>query len=942
MSNIPKESSQDPDILAQTDTPKTRPSQNRSAFSRWLPRMIIIGILARPLSPEAALAASQADAGDRAVTAATSSKNTNAKRAQPRLSIEEQETLNKKLLEAVEHGDTESVRSLLDKGAKAQFSTPFPADGRPPHICDYGDIFITALSKGRPEIVQMLIEHGANVNARSIEGDTALKCVANRLEIAKILIEHGADVNARNDYGDPTLMWANLTTAKLFLDHGAKVNARNDYGDTTLMHKTQYPDFIRLLLEHGADVNAKNKEGQTALMFPGLYHDFDPDRLLESDRLLLEHGADPTLKDDSGKTALDYCPEKEIERKKLLMEAMEKAKLATVPPEKQDKLDEWLNQAVDQGNAEKVRAFLEQGANPNHTKDDNHRTLLYLARGNTDIARLLIEHGAKVNARNDLTLRTALFGASLEVTRLLLEHGAKVDLRDNEGHTALTDHYIVHDVEADRLLLEHGANPAIKDNSGKTALDYCPEKETERRKLLMEAMEKAKSRKDMVSKTSQRPVGPNGAEKKSAEPSSRAVAEKVRGDELAATGDNRSAREAYMKAQAVAEKERGDRLVANWDYRGAREAYLNAIKLSPGYAAAFNELGVVSANQVEAAKWFKKAIDADPSFSMSQANLGYTLRKLGRFAEAIAAYKAYVNLVPKDPMGPFGLGEAYKGSGDKENALAAHKLCLALAADQNHQEFVRRAEVSIAQLQKELASAEALKKAEDFAKRDSFKCFTFKKSDDKVMEAAIQRAAQLSGGLSLEQVKQFLSLTLGQRSRDGQSVEVKVELRKAEGKPVEQPKARLTPEQLKLVDNYLALQSVDYKKSLVVVREVHIQIKKSVHFSKDGRTVLEDSFPLLDEVAGAILANEYILKLRVEGHTDNQGKKEELLKLSQNEAKAVMDYLVSKGIDPTRLIAEGYGDTKPVAPNLTTSGRELNRRMEFMIVEPGPNEKPSE
>ena len=56
-------------------------------------------------------------------------------------------------------------------------------------------------------------------------------------------------------------------------------------------------------------------------------------------------------------------------------------------------------------------------------------------------------------------------------------------------------------------------------------------------------------------------------------------------------------------------------------------------------------------------------------------------------------------------------------------------------------------------------------------------------------------------------------------------------------------------------------------------------------------------------------------------------------KLSEDRARAVADYLIAQGIDRARVDAAGFGDTRPVAPNLTARGRELNRRSEFIILE---------
>ncbi|MBI5545361.1 MAG: tetratricopeptide repeat protein [Deltaproteobacteria bacterium] len=157
--------------------------------------------------------------------------------------------------------------------------------------------------------------------------------------------------------------------------------------------------------------------------------------------------------------------------------------------------------------------------------------------------------------------------------------------------------------------------------------------------------------------------------------------------------------------QAVQEKERGERLAANGDAAGAREAFQNAVKLSPGYAAALNELGILSVNDgklPEAVEFFQSATVSDPGFALAQNNLGFTLRKLARYSEAIAAYKAYVALETRDPAGFFGLGEAYKGAGEKANALSAYERCLAIATETDNPKFVAKAQVAAAPLHKEL------------------------------------------------------------------------------------------------------------------------------------------------------------------------------------------------------------------------------------------------
>jgi outer membrane protein OmpA-like peptidoglycan-associated protein len=74
------------------------------------------------------------------------------------------------------------------------------------------------------------------------------------------------------------------------------------------------------------------------------------------------------------------------------------------------------------------------------------------------------------------------------------------------------------------------------------------------------------------------------------------------------------------------------------------------------------------------------------------------------------------------------------------------------------------------------------------------------------------------------------------------------------------------------------------------------------------------------------------LKIEISGHTDNVGKPADNLFLSNNRAKAVVSYLITKKIAGQRLTAKGYGETKPVADNKTEDGRAMNRRTEMKVV----------
>jgi outer membrane protein OmpA-like peptidoglycan-associated protein len=105
-----------------------------------------------------------------------------------------------------------------------------------------------------------------------------------------------------------------------------------------------------------------------------------------------------------------------------------------------------------------------------------------------------------------------------------------------------------------------------------------------------------------------------------------------------------------------------------------------------------------------------------------------------------------------------------------------------------------------------------------------------------------------------------------------------------------------------------------------------------VHFDTGKPTLRPESFKELNEIAEYMKIKEDE-KYEVSGHTDNAGKEEDNLKLSQQRAEAVRNYLIKKGINASRLTAKGYGATKPVADNATAEGKQQNRRTEVTILE---------
>lgn len=105
----------------------------------------------------------------------------------------------------------------------------------------------------------------------------------------------------------------------------------------------------------------------------------------------------------------------------------------------------------------------------------------------------------------------------------------------------------------------------------------------------------------------------------------------------------------------------------------------------------------------------------------------------------------------------------------------------------------------------------------------------------------------------------------------------------------------------------------------------------NIFFDFARATLREESASELDRVVKFLEGNPSVA-IEIAGHTDNVGSETTNLRLSQERAQAVVDYVTSHGIEPTRITAKGYGMTRPIAPNESEDGRQLNRRVEFTIL----------
>lgn len=106
---------------------------------------------------------------------------------------------------------------------------------------------------------------------------------------------------------------------------------------------------------------------------------------------------------------------------------------------------------------------------------------------------------------------------------------------------------------------------------------------------------------------------------------------------------------------------------------------------------------------------------------------------------------------------------------------------------------------------------------------------------------------------------------------------------------------------------------------------------KNVFFETGSAGLRKASRFQLNELAGILIANPSV-NIEISGHTDNVGDPAGNMALSNARAKSVLDFLTGKGVDVSKLVGIGYGDTRPVAANDTDAGKQQNRRTEVRIV----------
>jgi ankyrin repeat domain-containing protein 17 len=295
-----------------------------------------------------------------------------------------------------------------------------------------------ACSGGHDELVELLLEKGADVEHRDKKGCSPLilSATAGHASTAEILLQHCADIEAQSDRTKDTALslacsGGRQEVIEILLNHGANFEHRNmsDYTPLSLAASGGYVGIIKLLLQHGAEINSRtgSKLGISPLMLAAM------NGHTAAVKLLLDMGSDINAQIETNRNTA-------------------------------------LTLACFQGRHEVVSLLVERKANVEHRAKTGLTPLMEAASGGyVEVGKVLLEGGADVNAlpvpsSKDTALTIAADKGHDKFVELLLEYGAQVDVRNKKGASPLWLACNGGHWEVVQHLINAGADPGAEDN----------------------------------------------------------------------------------------------------------------------------------------------------------------------------------------------------------------------------------------------------------------------------------------------------------------------------------------------------------------------------------------------------------------------------------------------------------------------------------------------
>jgi len=369
---------------------------------------------------------------------------------------------------ALEQGKLELARLLISKGADVNAKN-LDSGGKPVKIyrqkpfagtktisLPEDTLLMLASNRGNLEAMKLLLGNGANVNAKTSQGQTALMSASEtgKVDAVDILLAQGADIQAEDASGKTALVYAagrgTLETVKDLLSKGIRfspADKNNAFIEAVRWYQSSYKlwqiessNKIQYLMDAGADINARDETGSTPLLHAAAINGTS-----DLSKMLIDHGADIHAKNNKGTT--------------VLMQAS-----AAYKPDI-------------------AKLLVEMGAAVNARDDEGRTPLMWMVSttmDNNTKMLILLDAGADINVRDNqggtpLMLAAQHGGGRRLKMNLLLDRGAAINVQDKYGKTPLMYAAWGGPPEIILRMLEMGANPNVLDKGRRSALDYALE-----------------------------------------------------------------------------------------------------------------------------------------------------------------------------------------------------------------------------------------------------------------------------------------------------------------------------------------------------------------------------------------------------------------------------------------------------------------------------------
>lgn len=309
----------------------------------------------------------------------------------------------------------------------------------------------------------------------------------------------------------------------------------------------------------------------------------------------------------------------------------------------------------------------------------------------------------------------------------------------------------------------------------------------------------------------------------------------------------------------------------------------------------------------------------------------YNLLPRGSYTQTTAGQHSVAEPITRNDRSPLELYEAINAVQIAEAAGADKYAADSIAAAKQDLENARDMDIKQRDMKQEITYArEAVQTAEDARIQTIRKLRQIREEKEKQQEQEAQEQARQSA-LQAQQAQQQ------QQQAQQQAEQAQLEQQQAEAAAAKAHAQQLAAEQAAQQANQQTAQLRDkLRDQLNQVLQTQetarglIVNMSDVLFALNSYTLKPDAQIKLAKVAGILLTYPN-LKLQVEGYTDNTGAPGYNQKLSEQRADAVEGFLISQGVAPGNITAQGYGEADPVADNSTSAGRAKNRRVELVI-----------